>query len=85
MPVRASEGMEPYADFAPRVCQKPNTLAVYLQFYLGSILQVNQQNWKRKKTFSSTFDSKFNFGFYSNILLNEKLFLCIHNIMFIKN
>ena len=51
MPVRASEGMEPYADFAPRVCQKPNTLAVYLQFYLGSILQVNQQNWKRKKHF----------------------------------
>ena len=75
MPVWASEGMEPYADFAPRVCQKPNILAVYLQ--LGSILQVNQQNWKRKKQFPPLL--------IQNLILDSTLiFLCLHNIMFIK-
>ena len=54
--------------------------AILFGFYLTS----QSAKLEEKKTFSSTFDSKLNFGFYSYILLNEELFLCIHNIMFIK-
>ena len=32
LPLSASEGMERYADLAPRVCEKSNTFAFYLGF-----------------------------------------------------